>query len=77
MKHLSWRRSDIRSDFKKLPVVLRITFYIALTISAVFMRYVQERFHVPNNSWRLFPMVAIYVLVVFGAVQFLRRRFSD
>jgi hypothetical protein len=76
MEHLSWRRSDIRSDIKKMPMIWRITLYVAIAISAVFMRYVQEAFHVPNNSWTLLHMGAIYVLFVFGALHLLRRRVS-
>ena len=76
MEHLSWRRSDIRSDIKKLPMIWRITLYVAIAISALFMRYLQEAFHVPNNSWTLMPMGAIYVLVVFGALYLLRRRLA-
>ena len=81
MERLSGSPRNIKSDIRNLPMIWRVTFYIALAILAVFLKYLIEAFHVPNNSWTIILIGTIYVLVIFGvileALHFLRRRLSN
>jgi hypothetical protein len=77
MKHLSWRRSDIRSDLRKLPTIWRVTLGTILAITAMFLKYLIEVFHVTHDSWTYILIAAVYVLAVFGTLRFLRFKLSN
>jgi hypothetical protein len=77
MKHLSWSRSDIRSDLKKVPMIWKVTLGIILAITTMFVKYLTELFHVTHDSWTYVVIAAIYVLAIFVALRFLRLKLSN
>jgi nicotinamide riboside transporter PnuC len=77
MKHLSWRRSDIRDDFRKLPMIWRATLGIIVVIMTTFVKYLTEVLNLTHDSWTYVLVAAVYGVAMVVALRFLGRKFSN
>ena len=77
MRHLSWRREDVRRDLGKLSKIWLIILGITFVITTLFVMSLTEEFHIVHETWTHFLVAVIYAFAIFVAVRFLRLKISD
>src|SRR5581483_596478 len=77
MRHLSWRREDIRRDLDKLSQIWRVILGVIFLITTLFVMTLMEEFHIIQEAWTHFLVAVIYALAIFAAVRFLRLKISN
>ena len=77
MKHLSWRREDIKSDLNRLPMIWRVILGFIFMVTTLFVMSLTEIFHVVHESWSHLFIAVGYTAAIFVAVRFLRLKLSN
>ena len=77
MKHLSWRREDIRDDLERLPVIWRVILGFIFLITTLFVTSLTENFHLIHDSWTGFLVPVTFAVALFVTVRIIRLKISN